>query len=727
MIISPFTPLFFSPSTDKFGAESKYIQLFSPIDKIFIEVLSEVEQEIIGNISNKVTGEIYPLEFQTFTMGNDIYVSYTIITGLSNGYYSVTLNEQESEIFKITDDEQELSETTLIRYSMHSNKLRRDCVFWNGETQFYFEFRAPGGFKDDDWAFEVDNEQFEISNGNIVELYAIESTQKRFTLGNARGCPIWYAEHLNRILCCSNVYFNGTRFVRKGNSTPEITQEIASLKSYIFKVTLQGMVDNIDIEFSGGGEGNEPGEGGGGYIYLIKVNDNVVPTDKNTFSSLRILAEINKAIQNNNESLLSKFLSKDKPDSTDYLLRLLGGLEVGEAIDSLIAGKGIIADENGRIQADRMELRSSLTVLEIIFNRLLAMESDYPFSESGTIESIELLDDGTYQLHLRKRWENDFTAFHENDIVYGWVNNLASETGEYYASWLRVLYVDTSANIVNAVLYPDNEVPGGKNYPPEPLMVITRRGNPLNEERQSYWYLSSQEHCICMLDGVTKPILEESNYSVIVGRLKHLTIFDNLPINYRQSYIYCRGITAQDYFEIDYKGNVVRQENNRGLWSASEAVDNPYQSDDKMYDAVYHYGCKWMCLVPGTTDEPKYSSATWAMIEGNPEFTIDIESSNGWYFDVDRFATTLTVTGELYNRDVTSHILDDDIEWTRDTGNVAEDNAWAVAHAGVGKSLPLTVNDLGLDYMMLTGCKFIAKALLRDGQGNYETVNYVTF
>ena len=247
MIISPFTPLFFSPSTDKFGAESKYIQLFSPIDKIFIEVLSEVELEIIGNISNKVTGEIYPLEFQTFTMGNDIYVSYTIITGLSNGYYSVTLNEQESEIFKITDDEQELSETTLIRYSMHSNKLRRDCVFWNGETQFYFEFRAPGGFKDDDWAFEVDNEQFEISNGNIVELYAIESTQKRFTLGNARGCPIWYAEHLNRILCCSNVYFNGTRFVRKGNSTPEITQEIASLKSYIFKVTLQGMVDNIDI------------------------------------------------------------------------------------------------------------------------------------------------------------------------------------------------------------------------------------------------------------------------------------------------------------------------------------------------------------------------------------------------------------------------------------------------------------------------------------------------
>ena len=421
------------------------------------------------------------------------------------------------------------------------------------------------------------------------------------------------------------------------------------------------------------------------------------------------------------------FLHKNKHDQSNALLEFLAGANVGEAIDDLVLGKGTILTSDGRIQTNNLQLRDSLIVLELIFNRLLAIESDYSFSESGTIESLELLDDGTYCLTLRKRWENDFTAFHENDIVYGWVNNLASGTGEYHASWLRILHVDTSSNTVEAVLYPDNEVPGGKNYPPKPLMVITRRGNPVDEERQSYWYLSSREHCICMLDGVTKPILEESNYSVIVGRLKHLTIFDNLPINYRQSYIYCRGITAQDYFEVDYKGNVSRQENNRGLWSVSEAVDSPYQSGDKMYDAVYHFGCKWMCLITGTTNEPRYGSVAWAMIEGNPEFTIDIESSNGWYFDVDRFATTLTVTGELYNRDVTSHILDDDIEWTRDTGNVTEDNAWAVAHAGVGKSLPLTVNDFGPDYMMLTGCKFIAKALLRDGKGNYETVNYVTF
>ena len=739
--ISPFTPLFFSPSSDKFGAESRYIQLFAPTDNIFIEVITTTEYKMNGLLKNHVDGTSREIEFQSFSLKDGSTVFHSTITGLASGYYSISVGDQECNVFKVTDDEHELDKTTLIRYSMRSNKQRNDCIFWNGEEQFYFEFRAPGGFKDDDWTFAVNNEQFEISNGNIVELFAVESTQKKFTLGNAEGCPVWFAEHLNRILCCSNVYFNGVRFVRKGNSVPEMTQEIVSLKSYVFKVSLQGMVDNIDVDFPEGGEeeGGETGGGGEGYVYLIKLNDTVVPTDRNTFSALRILAEIEKAIKANNEALGGKFVSKEKDDYASGIIsffkdiivkgrvKALTGLTVGESIiDSLIAGKGIIA-EDGRIQADRMELRSSLTVLELIFNRLSAMESDYSFSESGTIESVELLEDGTYNLPLRKRWGNDFTGIAENDVVYGIVNNLASGGGDYYTSWLRVLHVDTSANAINAVMYPDSEVPGGKNYPPEPLMILSHRGNPVNAERQGYWYLSSREKCICMLDGVIKPILEESNYSIIIGRLKHLSLFDNLPINYLHTYVYCRGIAVQDIHRIGYEGIPVRVENNRGKWSAEESVSNPYQSTQEVYDAVYHYGCKWMCLVTGTTEEPQYASTGWAMIEGNPDFTIDIDSSNGWHFDADKFETTLKITGKLYNQDVTFHILDTDIEWTRDTGNITEDNAWAVAHAEAGKSLPLTVNDLGPDYLNMTGCKFIARVLLRDGQNNHETTDYVPF
>jgi len=85
------------------------------------------------------------------------------------------------------------------------------------------------------------------------------------------------------------------------------------------------------------------------------------------------------------------------------------------------------------------------------------------------------------------------------------------------------------------------------------------------------------------------------------------------------------------------------------------------------------------------------------------------------------------VVGTLYNQDVTASILDADVSWTRDTGNVTEDNAWAVAHAGAGKSIALTVDDLGPDYLTLTGCKFIAKAVLRDGQEERTATDYFTF
>lgn len=737
--ISPFTPLFFSPSSDKFGAESRYIQLFAPTDNIFIEVITTTEYKMNGLLKNHVDGTSWEIEFQSFSLKDGSTVFHSTITGLASGYYSISVGDQECNVFKVTDDEHELDKTTLIRYSMRSNKQRNDCIFWNGEEQFYFEFRAPGGFKDDDWTFAVNNEQFEISNGNIVELFAVESTQKKFTLGNAEGCPVWFAEHLNRILCCSNVYFNGVRFVRKGNSVPEMTQEIVSLKSYIFKVSLQGMVDNIDVDFPEGGEeeGGETGGGGEGYIYLIKLNDTVVPTDRNTFSALRILAEIDKAIKANNEGLGDKFISKKNDDYAEGIItflkdiivkgpiKALSKLTVGESIiDSLLTGKGIIA-ENGRIQADRMELRSSLTVLELIFNRLSAMESDYSFSESGTIESVELLEDGTYRLPLRKRWENDFTALAENDVVYGVVNNLASGTGKYYTSWLRVLNVNTVANTIIAVMYPDDEVPGGKNYPPEPLMILSHRGNPVNEDRQAYWYLSSREKCICMLDGVTKPILEENNYAIIIGKLKQLSLFDNLPINYRHSYIYCRGIAIQDLLRIDFQGTPVRSENNRGPWSAEDAVNNPYQSTPEVFDAVYHVGCKWMCLVTGTTQEPKWNATDWAMIEGNSELSLEFSSNNGYNFfagKVDAEFTPILYWG--YN-DISLDVSPGDWSWTRDSGQVTEDNAWSVAHANNGRVLHLTNEDMPSNWGATRKVKFTCTAYLRDGAGSIDIQNYI--
>lgn len=454
------------------------------------------------------------------------------------------------------------------------------------------------------------------------------------------------------------------------------------------------------------------------YVYdIIKSFETKTPSDNNVFSALKSLKTL---------------LRKDQSDGTNFLLKF------GEFIDSMIAGKGAGIFPDGRGQFEKLEVRSAMIVKELIYNRWFAQEGNVTYSEAGTIERIEQLEDGTYDLYLRRRWDNDITAFKEQDVSYGSVNNLNS-TGEYYDSWFRVLSVMQAENKLNVVLYPDEEVPGGKNYEPAVGMVITRRGNAVDEERQGFWYISSYEGCICMLDGVTKPILEESNYSIIIGKLKRLELFDNLPINYRHSYVYCRGIAIQDLMRINYQGVVVVQLNDRGFWSLEVAQsENPYTAGEEMVDTVWHYGCRWKCLVTGTTDEPRYASTGWAMIEGNPAFTIDLDSSNGWQFDADRISdrdesgdyivfTELIVSGLLYNQDVTDNILDSDVTWTRDTGNVSEDNAWAIKRASAGKRLSLTLDDLGTDYITRSSCSFKATVLLRDGQKYEIAENYVTF
>ena len=765
--ISPFTPLFFSPSSDKFGAESRYIQLFAPTDNIFIEVITTTEYKMNGLLKNHVDGTSREIEFQSFSLKDGSTVFHSTITGLASGYYSISVGDQECNVFKVTDDEHELDKTTLIRYSMRSNKQRNDCIFWNGEEQFYFEFRAPGGFKDDDWTFAVNNEQFEISNGNIVELFAVESTQKKFTLGNAEGCPVWFAEHLNRILCCSNVYFNGVRFVRKGNSVPDMTQEIVSLKSYIFKVSLQGMVDNIDVDFPEGGEeeGGETGGGGEGYVYLIKLNDTVVPTDRNTFSALRILAEIDKAIKANNEGLGDKFISKKNDDYAEGIItflkdiivkgpiKALSKLTVGESIiDSLLTGKGIIA-ENGRIQADRMELRSSLTVLRLIINEIQAMAGDFSFSDCGTIEKVELLDDGTYRLTMEKRTDTDWTTLEENDVLYSIVKSLLVGGTDYYTSWFRPVSKNRNDNTLTVVLYPDSEVPGGKNYPPVAGYNVTRRGNAMvpdtgeapNERAQS-WLLSSREGRIMFLQNVFKPILEDYNYALTLGRFPNVKMIEKLPIGPTDVGVMSKIGVFEKIYEADWNGTIIPKKVDRGEWSLATAQgDEPYRFVD--YETllenqkvittleqhtVYHYGCKWGCLIDKTTEEPQWNSAGWVLLEGDKNYHLDFTSTAGWQFFKNNVNTDIAAVVSYGNRDITNVLMATtgvEVEWLRDTGNVPADNSWSPTYVDEQKHvIRLTSADMGSEWgFTVRTVKFICRVFIPVSEDIETVENYVGF
>lgn len=402
-----------------------------------------------------------------------------------------------------------------------------------------------------------------------------------------------------------------------------------------------------------------------------------------------------------------------------------GGAEFGEFIKSLYAGKGAGIDAKGNAEFESVRVRSYFECLELIINRLSAIEGDQLLTEADTIDSVDDLGDNCYGLHLRSKWDGYFTAQAVGNVLKGIINTLASGSGKYYTCWLRVNSVNTANNYIEVTAYPDEDTPAGKNYAPCEAMKIARWGNQTDTKRQSCIYLSSTEGRIVRLTGVTKPIVEASNYGATFGTLPEFLREMDLPIVEGQDYVYARGLIVQDIIRIDYQGRPVSDVIDRGQWDATanyycEAI-NPDTGRYEISD-VWYMGCKWRCAKTGTKTAPAWNNTDWAMVEGNPQFTVEFADTD-YIFDPDHFALTLTIIARLYNMDITDDILPADVQWTRYSedakGNerVASDNAWALKRANAGKSIDLTIADCDLNGYMPRTLKFIATVTLRDGQG----------
>ena len=482
-----------------------------------------------------------------------------------------------------------------------------------------------------------------------------------------------------------------------------------------------------------------------------------------------------ETLENSNEKIVTPvylglfgekhFLAKDKDDvahgtitfekmqkflkglTADDLSQFKKGATFGDFIQGILFGTGARIDGLGNAEFESITSRSSIIAKELIVNRQTAMESNFVFTESGLVEKVTEHapesegNNTTYTLQLQKRWENDFTAFKENDVILASINTLLQD-GKYYDMWLRVLSVNTVKNTIDVVCYPDNEVPSQKNYPPCELARLIRWGNAVEEDRQSCWYISSSEGLLVWLDHVTKPIIDKSNYSVAIGKLPDALhfIFANYPLaDKRDGAFYAKYLAVQNIIRTDYQGNVKQDVVDRGKWSLDTAKgENPYRCTTNEVHDVWHYGCRWRCLEDKTQKEPKYSGTGWAFVEGNPEFTIDVTSSEGWRFsrnyifgkrdDLGELApfTIIHLYGKLYNQDVTEYLTN--IVWTRDTGDPAKDNQWAqqIAQRKDQLTLPLKGSDLGEHWSNDIPCIFKVTAEIHDGEV-YQTDLEIVF
>lgn len=543
------------------------------------------------------------------------------------------------------------------------------------------------------------------------------------------------------------------------NYTAVITQRTPRPRSKRLREMGIGSAAGATVVMSGAAGGTTVTGDGHTHANLSALNE--ISTDTNGYQYLTQLREVENpetgetTVEQVTEKVkagyadVAKDLAEDSPIREMFLSRLVddvakgnitfeqaikvlglasfgGGAEFGEFIKSLYAGKGAGIDANGNAEFESVRVRSYFECLELIVNRLSAIEGDQILTEADTIESVDDLGNNCYGLHLRSKWDGYFTAQRENNVLKGIINTLAAGSGLYYTCWMRVNSVNTANNYIEVTAYPDEDTPAGTNYPPCADMKIARWGNQTDKTRQSCIYLSSTEGRIVRLTGVTKPIIEPENYGATFGTLPEFLRSMDLPIVDGQDYVYARGLIVQDIIRIDYKGKPISDVIDRGPWAAGAAYYcealNPETGIYEISD-VWYMGCKWRCAKTGTTTAPAWNNTDWAMVEGNPQFTVEFADTD-YIFDPDRFSLTLTIIARLYNMDITDDILPADVEWTRyseDANGVprtASDNAWALKRAGAGKSLSLTIEDCDLNGYMPRTLKFIATVTLRDGMGN---------
>lgn len=413
--------------------------------------------------------------------------------------------------------------------------------------------------------------------------------------------------------------------------------------------------------------------------------------------------------------LAKLFLRRDQQDLTKFLIKFLGGIEVGEAVDSMTAGRGTIITDHGRVQADRLEVRGSAVFMEVLINRLQAQASDFVFTESATIEAIEELADGMLLITLRKNHDYDFHAFHAQDVIYGSVNTLLAD-GSYRTSWLKPVTVDTAANTIVAALYPDDEVPGGKNYPPTVGMVLNRRGNAIDEERQSCWYISARERVIMYLEGVTKPILDESNYYLSLGRPKNLELFAGLPINYKHPYLFARGAVVQDLLRVDFQGNPIYEIVDVGNWNDKAQYICGLDGSRYIQHQCWHNSCCWRCVAEKAEVgvAPRYNSTQWICV-ANDNYTVTITSTKGKFFRPNNEYTQLGFILKHGDDDITN-VEAWQVKWTRESNLPAEDQLWNTEHADNVLTVDIAPLDMPSNWLEVRQVFFRVTIYVKDGE-----------
>lgn len=343
--------------------------------------------------------------------------------------------------------------------------------------------------------------------------------------------------------------------------------------------------------------------GYGIYLEIIsKLDNETIPTDNNVFSSLRVLFEISKAL----EELKKIYLRKDQDDETKYLLKLLGGAKIGKSLtvgDFVTGVQGGYIGEDARAELEALVLRSSLSVPELRFNRQTYFEGYNTISPGGglKIKSFIANSDGSYT--VTPDLEDGVPLGQKpDDILLGFWHDKSVTTGDFIG-FRKIQYRITSADYDEKtfVIVPRP----GYEFVPHNEMRLGQTGNFTDKERQTYIIIDVRDGncCITLVDNANTWDPEPAQMKSWFGKKKGMTI-NGINCD-RFSAVLQDIIMTGLIFQIDeITGSTVRVPIDFPSWEPGRKY--------AYYSRVPHNGSTWLCVNDkGTTSEPSENNPDW--------------------------------------------------------------------------------------------------------------------
>lgn len=333
------------------------------------------------------------------------------------------------------------------------------------------------------------------------------------------------------------------------------------------------------------------GAGSGGCdIYIIKSGDNTEPTESNVFSARRTLLN---------------FLRKDDEDTTEFLLRLLGGI-ISPFIESPdfisgVLGAGFSIKQNANKQSvaefDKLivRLKATFQMLEILKTELGG--SDMLFNSSGArikITEVERLDQEAFFITGDKAYFSDedeiyfpdiFRCYFLSDDTEEAVENLF-KSGDFAQSksfnikegvyenvgnhywWRKVVGVGDDYIELSTV-----DMDSGSDNPKEGDVVV-QLGNDKDEDRQNAIIISAfgeNAPYISMLQGIDSYSLsDKAIFTVGYDRANKECYLKN----YGRTYI--GDHNNKRYFDLSKNGLVVKA--TKFIFETGEDVSEEFKS-----------------------------------------------------------------------------------------------------------------------------------------------------